>query len=558
MSAGATDVDAEVVEAIDATAEADAVESPPAGTEAEVDEVAEVVEVAEVEEPAIETEVVGQTEVVEVDEVTEANETVSAATGTVGEVAELDAPESEEPAIETEMPTDTVDEVEIVEIEEAAEAEVGVPAVEAETAIATEMPIETVSEMEVVEIDETVPAATDTVGEMQAVEIEEVDEPQVEEPVTETEVVNEAEVVDLDDVAAAGDQATAIETVSEVEVVEAVEAAEVEEPVTGTGAVGEPVAATRPMARTVGYLPTRPQPNSTFFFASADLYRQPLPKAVDLRPLLAPIIHQGAVAVADAVAAAVDALAGTVGLSGAASRRFIDFNTRLRMGTTNPTVPLSIQAALEAVVRFGASSEAICPWEPDRLGERPAAEAYTAPVPLAFSGLQQVPLNLNAWRQALAEGKVIVFGMAFVEDPDACTTLGGVVPMVTVDAAQTASVQAVQAFACVGYNDTEKVFIIRNCWGEAWGDGGYAYLPYNMVMCKKFVDSDCWVLVPAQPPPLPKARWSDGSTLVTDGGNGIGVETNPIDAAAYWAVSRNFVRDSMVAYIPATPDFARV
>ena len=31
----------------------------------------------------------------------------------------------------------------------------------------------------------------------------------------------------------------------------------------------------------------------------------------------------------------------------------------------------------------------------------------------------------------------------------------------------------------VGYNDRQQVFIVRNSWGEQWGDKGYCYIPYD-------------------------------------------------------------------------------
>jgi len=31
----------------------------------------------------------------------------------------------------------------------------------------------------------------------------------------------------------------------------------------------------------------------------------------------------------------------------------------------------------------------------------------------------------------------------------------------------------------VGYDNTRKVFIIRNSWGQEWGDKGYGYLSYD-------------------------------------------------------------------------------
>eukprot|EP00913_Durusdinium_trenchii_P022683 g21303.t1 len=35
------------------------------------------------------------------------------------------------------------------------------------------------------------------------------------------------------------------------------------------------------------------------------------------------------------------------------------------------------------------------------------------------------------------------------------------------------------AVTAVGYDDMKKVFIVRNSWGEGWGDKGYFYMPYE-------------------------------------------------------------------------------
>ncbi|KAE8361138.1 hypothetical protein BDV27DRAFT_160978 [Aspergillus caelatus] len=42
----------------------------------------------------------------------------------------------------------------------------------------------------------------------------------------------------------------------------------------------------------------------------------------------------------------------------------------------------------------------------------------------------------------------------------------------------------------VGYDDAEKVFIVRNSWGAHWGDGGYFYMPYAYL---KYC-SDIWTI----------------------------------------------------------------
>jgi C1A family cysteine protease len=37
------------------------------------------------------------------------------------------------------------------------------------------------------------------------------------------------------------------------------------------------------------------------------------------------------------------------------------------------------------------------------------------------------------------------------------------------------------AVLAVGYDDTKKVFIVRNSWGSGWGDKGHFYMPYSYI-----------------------------------------------------------------------------
>ena len=49
------------------------------------------------------------------------------------------------------------------------------------------------------------------------------------------------------------------------------------------------------------------------------------------------------------------------------------------------------------------------------------------------------------------------------------------------------------AVLAVGYNDEEKVFIIRNSWGIEWGDKGYFYMPYDYILDDDLC-SDFWTV----------------------------------------------------------------
>ena len=85
-------------------------------------------------------------------------------------------------------------------------------------------------------------------------------------------------------------------------------------------------------------------------------------------------------------------------------------------------------------------------------------------------------------------GFPFVFGIMLYESFDSDkTTKTGIVSMPLKNEKDNGG----HAVLAVGYNDESQCLIVRNSWGEEWGDKGYFYLPYEYA--EKLAD-DFWVI----------------------------------------------------------------
>jgi C1A family cysteine protease len=278
-----------------------------------------------------------------------------------------------------------------------------------------------------------------------------------------------------------------------------------------------------PAGKASGYVAMAARPGAAQYQPSATIKFTKLPNKVDLRPLMTAVEDQGQTSscVANAVVGAYEYwIKKAARVDENISRLFVYYNARWRGGSQDKDDGSVIQLAMEGLAKFGACSEKVWPFDKKLIVQKPGAEAYKDAAPRRVQDMAQVPLTVEAWKQALAEGKPIVFGCLLFDSFDQCQKRGGVVPMPDPkDLAR--SKHSGHSMCAVGYSDTEKVFIVRNSWGAEWGDKGYCYMPYAYLMNPKFNDGDCWVFVPKVQMPPPRDVWSDTTTPVTNDGKGV-------------------------------------
>jgi len=216
-----------------------------------------------------------------------------------------------------------------------------------------------------------------------------------------------------------------------------------------------------------------------------------LPPSVDLRPFCPPPYDQGQLGSCTA-----NAIAGAIQFdeekefeldASAPSRLFIYYNERLIEGDTSTDGGAQIRDGIKSVASQGYVPESL--WSYDNVFSlRPPQSVYSEAAKHTIKSYSSVEQDTYLLKACLAEGYPFVFGFsvfdAFESDEVAKT---GIVPMPGANDAPIGG----HAVLCVGYDDSKQVFIVRNSWGDSWGQAGYFTIPYAY-LTNQSLASDFW------------------------------------------------------------------
>lgn len=155
------------------------------------------------------------------------------------------------------------------------------------------------------------------------------------------------------------------------------------------------------------------------------------------------------------------------------SRLFPYFNARAAMNETDRDDGSFVRDAMNSLASIGSCPEALWPYDIDKVLIRPAWKCYREAYAHRISGFYKIfsvgEERIDEIKSALRVKCPVVFGtpvftaFRYSQGPVAMpsgASIGG------------------HALCIVGFDDTQKVFIVRNSWGTGWGDKGYCYMPY--------------------------------------------------------------------------------
>jgi len=217
----------------------------------------------------------------------------------------------------------------------------------------------------------------------------------------------------------------------------------------------------------------------------------PLPSRVDLSPRF-PAVHDQLNCNSCVGNAVADLSQFVTGKPQGPSRLMIYYGARKLEGDPAADNGCEIRNGIKSLSRWAACTEADWPYDVSRVSLSPNANAYNHAAAIGdYAKLYfRLDQTLDQLRSMLAEGSPFVFGFSVFESFESdAVAASGVMPMPVPNEGITGG----HAVAAVGYDDDQRMFIVRNSWGAGWGRSGYFLMPYAFIENPDYCD-DFWVI----------------------------------------------------------------
>lgn len=216
---------------------------------------------------------------------------------------------------------------------------------------------------------------------------------------------------------------------------------------------------------------------------------RPILKSVDLRSFFPPIKNQGSQGACTAFAFTSVyeyILKNKYQDNTDLSEAFVYRNARKRRGNAEEDNGCSLYDAVASLMEEGICKEALCPYQADIPNPVISAEAYNDGKTRLVIKAMNVKRYENDLKAALSEGYPIIVSLLVF---DSMTKIKGFISYPEQD--ERKDQQSAHAMVLCGYDDDRRIFIIRNSWGEDFGEKGYAYIPYSYVCDPELMRMAC-------------------------------------------------------------------
>lgn len=240
-----------------------------------------------------------------------------------------------------------------------------------------------------------------------------------------------------------------------------------------------------------GWIPDLPDQRDLPYIRLAAVIPQ-LPSAIDLRQYCSPIENQGKLGSCTA-----QALVGNLEFLKMKklkkiidfSRLFLYYNERAVRHTQKTDSGASLRDGIKTLAKTGDCLESLWPYIIKKFKTKPSLKAYQNAQDYQIINYYRL-YTIDEMKHTISSGFPFVFGFAVYESFESKEVKKtGIMPIPKLDERMVGG----HAVCAVGYDDAKKYFIIRNSWGEKWGDQGYFYMPYAYII-NNLLAADFWTI----------------------------------------------------------------
>ena len=172
------------------------------------------------------------------------------------------------------------------------------------------------------------------------------------------------------------------------------------------------------------------------------------------------------------------------------SRLFIYYNERKLENTIDSDSGASLRDGIKTINKIGVCNEDNWVYDPNNFSDKPPENCYKEAKLHRTVKYHKIKQELNQFKGCIKSGYPFVFGFSVYQSFESDEVASnGLMPIPAKDE----KLLGGHAVAAVGFDDSKKCMIIRNSWGEEWGDNGYFYMPYKFIINPAFC-SDFWVI----------------------------------------------------------------
>ncbi len=162
---------------------------------------------------------------------------------------------------------------------------------------------------------------------------------------------------------------------------------------------------------------------------------------------------------------------------------FVYFNTRKKTGQYHMNVPVEMSDCMDAVSDYGVCHENHWPIVKSRYCEPPPPDAYRAAEKYAGARFEPLEQTHRTLTKSLSEDHPFFFCFRLYHCNSWDFHKGKIAQTGRMETAEERYPHTSNhAALAVGYNDSEKVFILRNSFGNEWGLKGYFTIAYDYVL----------------------------------------------------------------------------